>query len=85
MKQIAPQAKKIGQKNAPASFSMVFFRFQGALSSYPTGKDRLCSMTTGAPTPWRSTTGSSSRSQRRARSLHRRHFEFLTTAREKIG
>jgi len=35
MEQIAPQAKKIGQKNAPASFSMVFFRFLGCPVKLP--------------------------------------------------
>jgi len=43
---------------------------------------RLCSMANGAPAPWRPTAGPSRRSQRRARSLHLRRFEFRTTARE---
>ena len=36
---------------------------------------------TGAPATWRPTAGSSSRSQRRTRSLHRPHFEFRGTSR----
>jgi len=40
---------------------------------------RLCSTATGEPAPWRPTAGSSSRSQRRARSLHLHHFESRAT------
>jgi len=46
---------------------------------------RLCSTATGASAPWRPTIGSSTRSQRRARLLHLRHFEFRATAREQVG
>jgi len=48
-------------------------------------RSRPCSMATGALAPWRPTAGFFPRSQRRALSLHVRHFEFMATARGRVG